>query len=270
MSGRLIEAPYHPWKDTRIGVPPQRHELILSHEKITKALLSFTFDMHDGFGTKLDPDQPILINDKPVPNMDLPTNRRSKSLEFVQRNDIQVTSLLKTGRKGEKNIIEVNYLCSPLANAKLTIPNARIGTLSMEIIVFYPSEVVVHDQVKFKHCMRDGKSIPRDAVVCPYCGHSPYEGGLHAKKCNNCSHSNPDQAEYCEECGAKQAEQKASKLCVNCYRSLSAEASFCESCGTRQPEIDVGKNESKTFCVSCSNPLTAGSRYCAKCGFQQP
>ena len=271
MSSELLSQTFHLWKDARIGRPPQRKDLALEFSEIRRALLSFKFDMQSGFGTKLDPTQGILINDRPIPTIDLPPNKKSKSLEFVERNDLDITSLIRTGAGGAKNVIEVNYLLSPIAVLNTQIPNQTIGTLSLEIKVFYPGyrEVIVKPP-NFKHCMWDGKAIPRDSVVCPYCQKSPPQGGSTPKKCNNCDAMLPPQALFCEECGHKQAaELAASKSCVNCNKALAADALFCDKCGTKQPENKEFREE-KTFCVRCGNPLAADVAFCSKCGAQQP
>jgi ribosomal protein L40E len=270
-SSDLLTASFHLWKDTRIGKPPQRKELILSFSDIRRALLSFKFDMQSGFGSKLDPTQGILINDKPVPGLDLPPNKKSKSLEFVERNDIDITNLLKSGSSGEKNMIEVNYLLSPIAIINTQVPNQAIGTLTLEVKVFYPGikEVMIKPP-NFKHCMWDGKSIPRDSKVCPYCQKSPPPGGSNPKKCNNCTALLPPQALYCEECGHKQAaEEIAAKSCITCKKTLAADALFCDKCGTKQPEYKEFREE-KTFCVRCGSPLAPEVAFCSKCGAQQP
>ena len=271
MSSELLSQTFHLWKDTRIGRPPQRKELVLEFSEIRKALLSFKFDMQSGFGTKLDPTQAILINDKAIPSLDLPQNKNSKSLEFVERKDVDITSMLRTGAGGEKNVIEVNYLLSPVAILNTQIPNHTIGGLSLEVKVFYPGykEVIVRPP-NSKFCMWDGKSIPRDSVVCPYCQKSPPPGGSSPKKCTNCNVMLPPQALYCEECGSKQAAQPlATKPCISCNKPLSADALFCDKCGAKQPDNKEVREE-KIFCVRCGSPLTADAVYCNKCGAQQP
>jgi RNA polymerase subunit RPABC4/transcription elongation factor Spt4 len=271
MSSELMSASFYLWKDTRIGKPPQRKELVLSFSEIRKATLSFKFDMQSGLGTKLDPTQAVLINDKPVPGLDLPQNKKSKSLEFVERKDLDITSLVRTGPSGEKNMVEVNYLLTPIAIINTNMPNGTIGSLSLEVKVFYPGirEVIVKPP-NFKHCMWDGKAIPRDSKVCPYCQRAPPAGGPNPKKCSNCPALLPPQAEYCEECGAKQAaEQMGSKACISCKKMLLADAVFCDKCGTKQPEYTEFREE-KTFCVRCGNPLAGDVAFCSKCGAQQP
>jgi hypothetical protein len=271
VSSELLHQSFYLWKDARIGRPPQRKELVLGFSEVRKAVLSFKFDMQDGFGTKLDPTQAVLINDKPVANLDLPQNKKSKSLEFVERRDIDVTGLLRTGSNGEKNIVEVNYLLSPIAILKTQAPGQTIGTLSLEVKVFYPGRTEVFIKPpNFKHCMWDGKSIPRDAIVCPYCQKQPPPGGSSPKKCVNCDKLLPPQAAYCEECGHKQpSEQTAVKSCISCMKPLAADAQFCDKCGTKQPEYKEFREE-KTFCVRCGNSLAAGTAFCSKCGTQQP
>lgn len=271
LSSELLSQSFHLWKEKRIGRPPQRAELPLSFTEIRKATLSFKFDMHSGYGTRLDPSQAILINDKPVPNLDLPQNPKSKSLEFVERKDVDVTGLLRTGPHGEKNVIEVNYLLSPAAIMRTQIPSQTIGSLTLDVKVFYPGikEIIVKPP-NYKHCMWDGKSIPRDSVVCPFCAKMPPPGGTNPKKCPNCNHLLPPQAEFCEECGHKQpTEQKGAKACIQCQKSLSADALFCDKCGTKQPEYKEFREE-KAFCVRCGNQLAADAEFCSKCGAQQP
>lgn len=271
MSSELLSQSFHLWKDARIGKPPQREELVLGFSEVRKAVLTFKFDMRSGFGTKLDPAQAILINDKPVANLDLPQNEKSKSLEFVERKDVDVTALLRTGPSGEKNVVEVNYLLSPMAIIKTGAPGQTIGTLSLDIRVYYPGiREVIPKPVGSKHCMWDGKTIPRDAIVCPYCQKQPPPGGSSPKKCISCDKLLPPQAAFCEECGHKQpSEQAPAKSCISCMKTLSAEALFCDKCGAKQPEYKEFREE-KAFCVRCGNSLMAGASFCSKCGTQQP
>lgn len=271
MSSELLSASFFLWKDTRIGKPPQRKELVLSFSEIRKATISFKFDMQSGYGTKLDPAQAILVNDKMVPNLDLPQNKKSKSLEFVERKDLDITTMLKTGPGGEKNIIEVNYLLSHIAIINTNLPSQTIGSLTLEVKVFYPGIKEIRIQpTNFKFCMWDGKSIPRDSKVCPYCLKAPPGGGPNPKKCSNCPALLPPQADFCEECGHKQpSEQVAAKACINCKKPISADAVFCDKCGTKQPEYSEVVAE-KTFCVRCGTPLAREAAFCGKCGAQQP
>lgn len=273
MSSELMYQSYYLWKDTRIGKPPQRKELVLGFKEIRKALLSFKFDMQSGSGTKLDPTQGVLVNDKLVPGMDLPPNKHSKSLEFVERTDLDITSLLRTGESGEKNIVEVNYLLSPVAVMQTRVPSQTIGTLSLEIRVFYPGtieKVIVPPRSKF--CMWDGKPIPRDSVVCPYCQKMPPPGGVNTKKCVKCDTLLPPQAAFCEECGGEQPSTATlAKSCINpnCKKALSADAVFCDKCGTKQLEYREFKEE-KTLCVRCGNQLAGDAAFCSRCGAEQP
>ena len=46
-------------------------------------------------------------------------------------------------------------------------------------------------------------------------------------RCPSCNHDNPDDASFCEECGAK-----LELICPACRASVSPGARFCKKCGT--------------------------------------
>jgi hypothetical protein len=225
------------WNNRKIGWPPIQSEFTLNYEKITKALFSFKYDMSGSWGTKLDIEQPIKINGQIVKNLDLPTNPGSPTLKSVERNEIEIVPLLKTGEAGVVNTIEVNYKVATFDHVKLAMPGSTLGTLSAKIKLYYvdgggtgPGE---------KHCMNCGSAIPFASVVCPFCKLPKPSGGEIPKPCSTCGIPIPDKAKYCEAHGHKQAAPAGSKLCVrpDCPQTLNLSDMFCPKCGTPQPTI---------------------------------
>src|SRR6266545_6026816 len=50
--------------------------------------------------------------------------------------------------------------------------------------------------------------------------------GLIVMKCHNCSHDNPSDARFCQNCG-----QPLDRICPNCGTSNKTDAKFCKQCG---------------------------------------
>jgi adenylate cyclase len=46
-------------------------------------------------------------------------------------------------------------------------------------------------------------------------------------KCHNCSHDNPSDARFCQNCG-----QPLERVCPNCNTPNTSDAKFCKRCGT--------------------------------------
>jgi predicted amidophosphoribosyltransferase len=266
------------WKDRKIGAPPQRAEFPLGYTEIRKALLSFKFDMSNGLGTRIDPDQAIVINDKKVQNLDLPQSK--KSLEVVERTDIDVTKMLKTGPTGVKNLVEVNYLLSAPAIMKTRVPGATIGSLTLYFTIWYPGIKIIKDEGRpSKFCMNCGESIPFDSRFCPKCGLPPPAGGAEGKQCrnNDCRALLPPTAKFCEKCGSEQPKAgEALMTCWNCKSVLAANSAFCSVCGKSQkqdrPESSLTGQEGVAevrLCWNCKNELSATARFCERCGKDQ-
>ena len=57
-------------------------------------------------------------------------------------------------------------------------------------------------------------------------------------QCPNCSHSNPETANFCENCG-----QPLARACPNCGRQVSPGARFCSNCGFPLGEAAPAKGE---------------------------
>ncbi|MBQ9762471.1 MAG: zinc-ribbon domain-containing protein [Oscillospiraceae bacterium] len=67
------------------------------------------------------------------------------------------------------------------------------------------------------------------------------------KSCSSCGSNIPDDAVFCDNCGASQRASvaTASKFCPNCGKQLPGNAGFCDGCGTN---IDTfGATSSKGF-----------------------
>jgi hypothetical protein len=129
-TGKPVRMTFYVWNNSEISRPPVRGALILAEFKeIRKALLSFKFDVSKAFGSKMDPNQPIIVNGKIV-HYDLIASKKGK---LVEGKKIDVTNMLKAGAQGAKNIIEFNYLLSPIAIARTHTPNGKIGKLTLRI-----------------------------------------------------------------------------------------------------------------------------------------
>ncbi len=270
----LSSQPYSVWKNKGIGRPPAREELVLTFREIRRALMSFTVEFGKG-GTKLDPDQAIVINNKIVPNLDLPRNKRSKSLEYVEQRDIDITNLLRTSASGERNIFEVNYLLSAFDVAATAIPNKSIGKLTLEVKVFYPGTIILPPPPPpgTIFCMICGKgNIPVGSVVCPFCRESLVHTGTNVKECRNCGKKLPTTARFCEKCGTPQpgGDEKRTKVCANCKRILSVEAKFCDVCATPQPSQPgvPGIGQEKIICKRCGASNEPDAAVCSTCSAQ--
>lgn len=265
------------WKDERIGAPPQTKEFIVPWVNMSKALLSFTFDMRGSGGTLLDNTKGILINGMLPPGLNLPAFK-TNDLEYVEKRDIDITALLRAKPEGERNVIQVNYLLSKKNIAEMMGPQRllkpKFGRLSLDIKVLLPggpANAPAPDPLT-KFCMWDGKSIPFTAVVCPYCAKMPPVSGENPKKCSNCDAMLPPQALFCYKCGGKQPDQSSStKVCINpvCRKSLASGAQFCDLCGIAQPSGDAPKSD-KVFCGTCGKPLSPDSLFCSSCGAKRP
>ena len=55
-------------------------------------------------------------------------------------------------------------------------------------------------------------------------------------RCNACGHKNPEEVNYCQECGASLA-AAAPKHCTSCGIELAPGTRFCGGCGARQEEV---------------------------------
>lgn len=173
------------WREAKIGRPPQRKELVVALTKITKATLSFKINIDKGYGSRLDPLQGIVINGQSIFKMN------SQPVEtygtVFKGYDIEITNLLRTDPRGEKNVIEVNYLLSQAAKLMMQVPGKTIGTLSVEVKVFY----------SVSYCPNCGSRIPEGKRFCPEC----LDAGF-VIVCPNCKSELSEGAESCDKCGA--------------------------------------------------------------------
>ncbi len=76
--------------------------------------------------------------------------------------------------------------------------------------------------------------------------------------CSDCGSQQPDDARFCNGCGASMA----SSMCSACGEPVVPGARFCNSCGAPTEA---------TTCSACGEPLSPGARFCHECGAaQQP
>lgn len=194
--------PRHIWTGQPVGEPPEIKFINLAYEKIDKVLLSFSIDLTSSKDAALDPSRPIRINDQPVNIPDLP--RDPYSLSYVERNDIDVTDLVRYSANGVNNKIEVFYRIR-----ERRLMKKQFGMLKLSLKIFLPAEESevqqpVYASPKTKFCMFCQRNIPEDSVCCPYCCERQIAGGANPKKCVNCSEMLPPRARFCKKCGNSQ------------------------------------------------------------------
>jgi RNA polymerase subunit RPABC4/transcription elongation factor Spt4 len=191
-----------PWpKDTELEDPPKRRRIKFAYEDVEKILLSFRFKAHsEAF---LDPAVPFEINGEPVEIPELPEN--PDLLTFVDKEDIDVSNLVKVSKEGEPNIIAVN-----IHYKKHGWSSTPIGTLHL-FFKFILGEKVATPMAEvprdIKFCMNCGKTIPTSSVYCQFCGLQAPTGGTMFKECRNCQMALPPPARFCKNCGVEQPGQ---------------------------------------------------------------
>jgi len=151
----------------------------------------------------LDPSRAIRINDQTVQFAErLPMDQYS--LSYVERNDVDVTELIKYSATGINNKIEVFFNIRERRLIK-----KQIGMLKLSLKIFLPAEEgevqqPIYAAPKTKFCMFCQRNIPDDSVCCPYCCERQIAGGANPKKCVNCSEMLPPRANFCKKCGNSQ------------------------------------------------------------------
>jgi membrane protease subunit (stomatin/prohibitin family) len=78
-------------------------------------------------------------------------------------------------------------------------------------------------------CPDCGRSVPKDAIFCPSCGHHL----VVFAQCGHCGKNLPVKASFCTQCGKAVGEQVANRKCPHCATENLPQAVFCNNCGER-------------------------------------
>lgn len=191
-----------PWpEDTELEDPPKRRRIRFAYENVEKILLSFRFKAYsEAF---LDPSVPFEINGEPLEIPELPEN--PSLLTFVDKNDIDVTNLVKVSKEGEMNVVAIN-----IHYKRRWWSSKPVGTLHLSLKFILGEKVkapTVEPPRETKFCMNCGKTIHISSVYCQFCGLESPRGGTMFKECRNCQESLPPPARFCKNCGVEQAAQ---------------------------------------------------------------
>lgn len=178
------------WRDQELPNPPLKTTFYLNYAQIKKAMLTFRFDMSTGFGSYLNPGEPVVINNKAVWNLELPIEK--KLLQVVDRRDIDVTDKIRSSPNGEANTIAVNYILSGLAIASLPFKKP-LGRISLSIQVFFVPNSVSDSGVK------TGQGASAQTPKKPEIPEQPA-----VMTCWKCHKALTPPGQFCGNCGAAQ------------------------------------------------------------------
>lgn len=89
------------------------------------------------------------------------------------------------------------------------------------------------------------------------------EEKLAARTCPNCNEVNPEDTNFCRNCGSRLGVKKAAaNVCKSCGAVNGPDTRFCGECGAK---LEVPQS-SEIKCPNCNAVNQPGTRFCGECG----
>ena len=112
-------------------------------------------------------------------------------------------------------------------------------------------------------CPQCGYENPQESEYCINCGRQ-LKIKKDSKKCSNCGFENLEVAEFCIECGKKFISTENNYFCPKCNTQINSETKFCPECGNKIEQINNNKIYPK-----CNSTIDKDVKFCPECGENQ-
>jgi predicted amidophosphoribosyltransferase len=109
-------------------------------------------------------------------------------------------------------------------------------------------------------CPQCGSKNPQESEYCINCGRQ-LKIKMDSKKCSNCGFENLEVAEFCIECGKKFISTENNLSCPKCNTQINSETKFCPECGNKIEQINNNK-----ICPKCNSTIDKDVKFCPECG----
>ena len=109
-------------------------------------------------------------------------------------------------------------------------------------------------------CPQCGSENPQESEYCINCGRQ-LKIKKDSKKCSNCGFENLEVAEFCIECGKKFISTENNYFCPKCNTQINSETKFCPECGNKIEQINNNK-----ICPKCNSTIDKDVKFCPECG----